>query len=119
MLKKYESIPNQHKMITNKMTLWILLDVGALCHAHVAIFDLIILGRYAGCCASEWSQTTKYDYAWILALPTQPPIAFSVTDLEFLDKRESLLINTSLCPPHLVSCVCNLWRTQKKKQNWE
>ncbi len=54
-LKNYKSVPNWHNMITDKMTLWMLSHVSTLPldHAHVAIFNWVILGRYKGFWASK------------------------------------------------------------------
>ncbi len=92
-------------MITDMITLWMLMHVDVLPQDHplAAIFDWVALGWYTGFHASEWSQTTLHDFGQILTLPTKPPITFIAADFKFFQDDESPIAYAILClPPHLV-----------------
>ncbi len=108
-------------MITNKMTMWMSKHITTLAPTHpfVAIFDWVILGRYAGFCASEWCQMSRHIYKRITSWPLQPSEAFIMEDFEFFLDREIPVDHINTLPLASIASV-RIWGcTQKNKQNGE
>ncbi len=120
-LHNYKSMPERRNMITNKMTMWMTTHVATLPHTHpaVAIFDWIVLGRYAGFRASEWCQTSQHTYKHIAAWPGQTPKAFIRDHFEFFQDGEIPVPDITTQPISSITSIWIRWRTQKNKQNGE
>ena len=91
-MKDYEKVPNRRRMITDGMMQWLIdraRQEGPDSPVR-AMVNWIILGRYAGFRAAEWSQTTQKDYARI-DWPGQPSRAFTSKDFCFLSDGKCLL----------------------------
>ena len=77
-VKDYEDIPKRRRMITDGMMQWLIAKAKHEGRDSLtrALVDWILLGRYAGFWAPEWSQTTKTAYARI-DWPGSPSRAFT------------------------------------------
>ena len=116
-VKDYEDIPNRRRMITDSMMSWLLdqAEAAGQDSATRAIVDWILLGRYAGFRASEWSQTTLTKYARI-DWPGSPSRAFTREDFGFLGHDERIIGTTELYD-HFIRYLEIIWRKQKNGQN--
>ena len=118
-VKDYEDVPKRRRMITDKMMRW-LVSQAALSDPHSstrAIVDWILLGRYTGFRASEWSQTSQQNYAR-LPHPGNPSRAFTRQDFGFQGVDERRLTNTEISE-HLIKYLVITWRHQKNNNNGE
>ena len=117
-VKSYEEVPKRRRMITDGMMQW-LIDQASEAgpdSATRAIVDWIILGRYTGFRAGEWSQTTLTKYARIDHWPGQPSKAMTRLDFTFLGDLERVFSDDKLST-HLVRYLTVTWRWQKNGQN--
>ena len=105
-------------MITDDMTRWLIAEAAkeGPDSSTRAIVDWILLGRYSGFRASEWSQTTQKDYARIEHWPGKPARAFTRPDFGFLADNERHLSDDELSED-LIRYLSILWRIQKNGQN--
>ena len=64
-VKDYEDVPKRRRMITDKMMQWLITKAkqSGPDSSTRAIVDWILLGRYTGFRASEWSQTSQTSYS--------------------------------------------------------
>ena len=118
-LKNYEQVENRRVMITDSMTEWICTYVQKL-HPDAperAIFDWIILGRYAGFRPSEWCQTTQGTYRRIEEWPGQPPYAFIPSDFTFFGINERRFSPSDIITMEMVELVELQFRKQKNHDN--
>lgn len=116
-VKSYEDVPRRRRMITDGMMQWMIerADKEGPDSATRAMVDWIILGRYTGFRASEWSQTTLDSYAR-LDWPGAPSRAMTRQDFEFLGDNERHLPSCDLTDA-LIRHLTIRWRHQKNGQN--
>ena len=117
-VQSYEEVPKRRRMITDVMMQWLIEEAsseGADTPTR-AIVDWIILSRYAGFRAGEWSQTTLTKYARIDEWPGRPSKAMTRLDFTFLGDRERHLPENNLTPSQ-VRYLAVTWRWQKNGQN--
>jgi len=117
-VQNYETVPNRRRMITDGMMTW-LIEKAARAgpdSAVSAIVDWIILGRYTGFRASEWSQKTQSKYDHIEDWPGLPSRAVTRHDFDFLGDNERHL-DPSEFKDDLIHYLVITWRIQKNRQN--
>ena len=118
-VKRYESVPNRRKMITDQMTHWLIREAKGLPLDHElrSLLDWVIVGRYTGFRKSEWCQSSQKKYEVILEWPGQPPLAIIATDIHYLGENEQRLSHTAKAGD--VHYVKFFWRKQKNGANGE
>jgi len=118
-VKRYESVPNRRKMITDQMTHWLLREAKGLSLDHElrTILDWMIVGRYSGFRKSEWCQSSQTSYEIISDWPGQPPLAILESDVHYLGENEQKLPHTARASE--VHFVKFFWRKQKNGANGE
>jgi len=117
-VKRYEDEPKRCRMITDGMMQWLIdqsQTAGPDSETH-AINDWIILGRYTGFRAAEWSQTTLNSYTRIDDCPGQPARAVTRNDFSFLGANERRLTDRELDDRHILYLAVK-WRLQKNGNN--
>ena len=120
-LSSYENVPNRREMITDGMMRW-LLNESKRRHEDnelAAIVDWLILGRYTGFRQSEWCQTSQSSFKRIEEWPGQPPLAFIMSDIIFMDKNKRRINLTSSTSHDDVFYIAIRWRKQKNGENGE
>ena len=118
-VKSYEDVPRRRRMITDKMMQW-LIDEAGKCSMHSstrAIVDWILLGRYTGFRASEWSQKSQTGYSR-LDQPGNPSQAFTRLDFGFQGEDERRLTSSEISE-RLIKYLVIIWRHQKNGDNGE
>ncbi len=117
-IKAYEEVPKRRRMITDGMMQWLITRAQheAPDSAIRAIVDWIILGRYAGFRAAEWSQTQLLNYKRITDWPGQPSLAFTRNDFGFLGDNERHLTPEELSL-QIIRYLSIRWRKQKNGDN--
>jgi hypothetical protein len=118
-VKDYEDVPKRRRMITDKMMQW-LIDKAAQSSPNSstrAIVDWILLGRYTGFRASEWSQKSQSNYSR-LDQPGQPSQAFTRLDFGFLGDNERRLSSSEISEL-LIRHLVVVWRHQKNGDHGE
>jgi hypothetical protein len=118
-LKNYEQVDNRRVMITDAMTQWMYTFVQKLPPdaPERAIFDWILLGRYAGFRPVEWCQHTQTEFRRIEEWPGRPPYGFIPSDFSFLGTNERLFTQDDLMRIELVESLRLKFRKQKNKDN--
>ena len=117
-VKDYEEVPDRRRMITDSMMHWLLKAAAkeGPDSSTRAIVDWILLGRYTGFRAAEWSQTTRNKFARITRWPGKPSRAMTRSDFTFLDEGERRLSHSEI-NERVVRYLTVTWRYQKNKQN--
>ena len=117
-VKDYEEVPNRRRMITDSMMHWLLKAAAkeGPDSSTRAIVDWVLLGRYAGFRAAEWSQTTRTKFARISHWPGKPSRAMTRSDFTFLGQGERHLSHSNI-NERLVRYLTITWRYQKNRQN--
>ena len=118
-LRNFEKVPDQRNMITDQMIHWMHAYVKTLPQdaPECAIFDWLLLGRYAGFRKSEWCQSTQSDFDRIKEWPGMPPYGFILSDFEFFMEFERSFQQTDIMTIDTVYSVRLRWRKQKNKDN--
>ena len=116
-VENYETVPNRRRMITDDMMAWLIkkADSAEPDSAVKAIVDWILLGRYTGFRASEWSQKTQTRYDRI-DWPGLPSRAMTRLDFNFLGHNERYL-NPSEFDDTVICYLVITWRIQKNRMN--
>ena len=120
-LSSYENVPNRREMITDGMMHWLLAESKRR-HKDsdlAAIVDWLILGRYAGFRKSEWCQSSQTSFERIEEWPGQPPLAFIISDITFMDKNKRRIRFNSTTSHDDVFYITIRWRKQKNGENGE
>ena len=119
-VQNYETVPKRRRMITDAMMEW-LLDKATSTgsdSSFSAIVDWILLGRYTGFRASEYSQKTQKDYERIEDWPGLPSRATTRHDFIFLGDNERHLAPGEF-NGDLIHYLVVTWRIQKNRMNGE
>ena len=114
-LSDYEQVPNRWQMITDEM-MHFLRDQAksaSIDSLPRALFDWMVLGRYAGYRRSEWCQTTKTTYERLVDWPGKPAKAFIKEDFIFLTKTKRRLLGAVSRFRQQAQYVRITWRYQK------
>ncbi len=100
MLCNYKAVPQQHNMITDKLTLWMAaqLEILPSNHPNSTIFDQTALGQNARFCETKWSQASQSDFNHIFLLPSKSLEASICHDLTFFHDGELGLQKSILLP---------------------
>jgi hypothetical protein len=118
-IQDYEQVPNRRNMITDTMIHWMENHVAHLPEdaPERAIFDWILLGRYAGFRRCEWCQVTQAKYERILTWPGNPAYAFIPSDFTFFGENERTLTQEDILDINIIDTLRIRWRKQKNKDN--
>lgn len=118
-LQNYEKVPNRRNMISDTMIHWMYTYTLKLPEDSIerAIFDWLLLGRYAGLRLSEWCQTSQSKFARIEAWPGQPPYAFVAGDFTFYGHHMHRFDSTGNIAIELIESVGITFRKQKNSDN--
>lgn len=119
-VQDYEVIPQRRRMITDAMMEWLLKRAASSGQdsSDSAIVDWILLGRYTGFRASEYSQKTQKDYERIEDWPGSPSRAMTRHDFTFLGDNERHLDPRDFTDD-LIHYLVVTWRIQKNRDNGE
>ena len=120
-LAAYEDVPNRRNMITGEMMQYLLVESRRRHEDSdlAAIVDWLILGRYTGFRKSEWCQSTQSKFDCIEDWPGQPPLAFIISDFQFLDKNKRRIPWSRQISRVEVYYIIIRWRKQKNGENGE
>ncbi len=117
-VKDYEEVPKRRRMITDNMMSWLISKAAeeGPDSATTAIVDWILIGRYTGFRASEWSQTTQGAFDRVEDWPGKPARAMTRSDFTFMDGHERPLHGSDLSE-RMIKYLMVRWRIQKNRQN--